>query len=156
MTEIGYQLCLPLKAISDFLHLHLPPFIADCQAYPDPDHSLENLLRQQNWPGAQAVCQDEDLLLAAVRYYGYDLLMETFGDGQPEMPGYILNTIEEVKPGGPGVGWSDRAVHFLQATSAPEVVRSLLRVRLARDRAPLAPWYEALAPPFLRVIGLVA
>lgn len=109
LKEVGYRVWLPLGVILRWLSKNVADYVADCQAFPcqDPE-PFERLLRERNWPSPEDICRDGVLLLAAVKCFDHALLLDALGDGPPDAPGYILNTVDAIESGGGGVWLSGR------------------------------------------------
>jgi hypothetical protein len=93
VVEVSYELTLPISFLIEYLDAQLPEYVADSLEHPDPSDLFENALRAAGWPSAKALLEDPDLARLALDLFGHDLLLQWFGDGPPEEPGFVLNTV---------------------------------------------------------------
>ena len=97
VVDVDYRIELPRAFLLDFLTRELPGYIADCQAHPDPECTLDRTLRAANWPDAGEVMTRPELIHFLVEYLAHDLLLHWLGDAEPEGDdGFVLNTVDSV------------------------------------------------------------
>ncbi|NKB65631.1 MAG: hypothetical protein GKR89_01100 [Candidatus Latescibacteria bacterium] len=97
MAEVTYTVALPLQYFIDTLAAEWADFTADARRFPDPSDPFENALRQRHWPTPAAVVADAEMAQLALAWWGHELLLNWFGDGEPKgQPGFVLNTIDRV------------------------------------------------------------
>lgn len=101
IVNVDYQVSLPDAYLLDWFSTNLPEYVEDCQAHPSSE-LVEQLLRTRGWPSARQIMKDAELLVPVVQFFAHDLLLEWFLDGTPSLPGYVLNSVDQVGscPGG--------------------------------------------------------
>lgn len=98
ITDVSYEIQLPVAFFLDLLRRDLPEYNDDCRRYPDPNSEIDRMLRGAGWPSAEDVLSNPELAQFMADWCAHDLLLHWLGDGPPdEEPGYVLNTIESVR-----------------------------------------------------------
>lgn len=93
--DFEYFVAFPVQLFFDVLAREAPAFVKDAILNPDKECALENIQRNRGWPSVDQVLADHKIAALWLEYLAHTLLLEWFGDGEPESePGYVTNTVE--------------------------------------------------------------
>lgn len=97
LVTVSYSVVLPKAYYVDWLSRMLPEYVEDAIEFPDPSSELESALRARAWPSPEGIVENARLARLALSAFASELLVEWFGDGEPEQqPGFVMNTVDTV------------------------------------------------------------
>ncbi|NPC68818.1 hypothetical protein D7Y27_03350 [Corallococcus sp. AB004] len=109
VVEVRYEVVLPGAYAVALLEQDWADWIEDYQRFPEPNDPLEQALRALGWPGPAQALADPVVAPLVLDFNAHELLLRWFDDGVPSIPGFVLNTVDEVRMVGTDVWLAGQA-----------------------------------------------
>ncbi|AEI67635.1 hypothetical protein LILAB_28770 [Corallococcus macrosporus] len=109
VAEVRYEVLLPGAYAVALLGRDWDDLVDDYHRYPEPDDPLGQALEALDWPGPERALGDPVAAPRVLDFFAHELLLRWFDDGAPEAPGFVINSVEEVRMEGNDVYLSGRA-----------------------------------------------
>ncbi|MFP2962306.1 hypothetical protein ACLEPN_32120 [Myxococcus sp. 1LA] len=109
VAEARYEVLLPGAYAVALLGREWDDLVDDLHRYSAPDDLLAQALESLDWPGPERALGDPVAAPRVLDFFAHELLLRWFDDGVPEAPGFVINSVEEVRMEGNDVYLSGRA-----------------------------------------------